>query len=626
MLPSILLCVQLAIAEGPMIPVDTLRLLPDSPVPADSVWLPMRAPPSAERAVSLGEAYTGWSVERFGVHGVTGDLRAQLRDGLALSGQSRWLVLRRWPAFSPSLLADDLDRARLFLARNGHPWAVVTARFTPRAEKRAVAVDFDIVAGPGLRVAANRTEAVPPALQPRADRLLRLRRDEVFSDSRVEMRISRLLSLLQEDGRARANVTTRLTLLDSTHVEVLFLVQAGSVFHFGDVRVEGASPNLRTTVRRTVDIENQQRYSPSKLRRAEEGLRSLDLFRKVEVTTVEAGEDRLDVVAQLAERTPRTLGLGIGWYTDDQAQVRTEWKHRNLFGGGRGASLNASYSRFVQEAGVTVWKPILFHSRTRGSLGVRGRREAEELYTLRSVEFQAAATYLQSARTTIQPAITISRIDIETALPIDSVFDSPPHSLMTAGLRWTHSALDNALDPRRGTYAWAYTEYGLPDFGLENQYALVETEGSVFRPVGERLLIAGRGHVGLAFPVGSSLALLPNKRFYGGGASSMRGYRRHKLGPLDTAFRPIGGVALFESSLEFRFPLFGALQGAVFTDAGQVWERRADVPDRLAVAVGPGLLLHTPIGLARFDVGVLVTDPGPDQPRRVFQLQVGHGF
>lgn len=626
MLAHALLLIALAVPEPPAVPIDTLLVPPMPPVAADSVRLPPGQARASRRAISLGEVYTGWKVTGVSVDGLPSDVAADLRRGLALSGQPRWIVFRRRPPFSSQVLTSDLDRSRLFLVRNGYPDAIVTPKFESNVEKRQLRVVFEVEPGPRLLVAANRTEAVPPALEPQARKLLELDRDEPFSDTRVEQRISRLLVLLQEDGRAKARVTTEITPVDSTHVDVLFKVDAGKVYHFADLRVDGAPPNLLTTVRKTVDIDHGDRYSPDRLHRAEDGLRGLDLFRRVELTTQDAGPDSLDVLAHLAERTPRTVEVGVGYYTDDQVQVSGEWKHRNLFGGGRGASFDASYSRFLQQAGVTLWKPILFHSRTRGSLSLDVSRESEELYTLRSAEIEAAATYMQSSRTTFRPSITVSRIDIESALPIDSVFDSPPRSLITAGLRWTHSALDDPIDPGRGSYTWASVEYGLPDFEYAHHYALGEAEGIAYRPLTDRTLLAGRAHAGIAVPVGSSLGLLPNKRFYGGGATSMRGYRRRKLGPLDEAFHPIGGVALFESSLEYRFPLFGELYGAAFVDAAQVWERRDEFFTNLAVASGPGLIIRTPIGPARLDVGFLITDPAPDQPRHVFQIQVGHGF
>jgi outer membrane protein assembly factor BamA len=575
---------------------------------------------------SSGAAYTGWKVKRVQVSGVPKPVRAQLTEGLALAGQPQWLVLRRAAMFSPELLASDLARTRLFLARNGFAAADVQVHLEPRAESRELRVDFDIAPGPRTFVALDSTEAVPPELTAKARQILKLDRNEPFRDARVEQRISRLLALLQEHGHAKARVTTQLTRLDSAHVQVLFRVVAGAVYHFGEKRIDGSPADLQTTVERTVDIKSGTPYSPARLRGAEDGLRSLDLFRRVEVTTADQDTGVLAVVVHVAERTPRTLQAGVGYYTDEGPRASATWKHRNLFGGGRGGSLEGNASKFIQEARATVWKNVLFSSRTRGSIALEAHREAEALYTLRRASLQLAAVYLKSASTTIRPAITVSRVDVQSRVPLDSVFASPPHSLLTAAVRWTQSRLDDPVDPGRGTYAWASAEYGLPDMKFVHPYALSEAEVTAYHPLTEKTLLAGRLHAGVALPAATALSLLPDKRFYAGGAASMRGYGRRELGPLDAEGRPLGGNALFESSIEYRFALLGSLQGAAFFDAAQVWARRADFLSHLALAAGPGLILRTPIGLARIDLGILITAPAAGQPRQVVQLQVGHGF
>ncbi|MCA9729207.1 MAG: BamA/TamA family outer membrane protein, partial [Candidatus Eisenbacteria bacterium] len=120
---------------------------------------------------------------------------------------------------------------------------------------------------------------------------------------------------------------------------------------------------------------------------------------------------------------------------------------------------------------------------------------------------------------------------------------------------------------------------------------------------------------------------LPTERFFAGGVNSMRGFKRRKLGPLDASGAPIGGEALLEGSVELRFPIWGKLVGALFTDTGQVWEKRTQVRlSDLEVAVGGGLGFRTPIGPVRADVGHRLTDIIPGQPMTVFHLAIGNPY
>ncbi|MBR5019962.1 MAG: BamA/TamA family outer membrane protein [Bacteroidales bacterium] len=151
--------------------------------------------------------------------------------------------------------------------------------------------------------------------------------------------------------------------------------------------------------------------------------------------------------------------------------------------------------------------------------------------------------------------------------------------------------------------------------GPENQFAL-----------------ALRGLAGLGYAYGNSLSLPFEKLFYAGGAGSLRGWRARAVGPgmapRDTSFKIVNqsGDMHLEADAEFRFPLFSKLQGAVFLEAGNVWNiARADVDGAsrdplslfsfsdlarsLAVDWGLGLRLDFGLILVRFDLGLQLYDP-----------------
>jgi outer membrane protein insertion porin family len=149
----------------------------------------------------------------------------------------------------------------------------------------------------------------------------------------------------------------------------------------------------------------------------------------------------------------------------------------------------------------------------------------------------------------------------------------------------------------------------------------------MYRSLGGGLVLAARIRAGAAEPLGDSEDLLPNKRFFAGGATSMRGFKRHKLGPLDDDGSPLGGQSKLETSLELRFPIAGRVGGVIFADAGQVWPGgRAFELDELEFAAGPGVVVRTPIGPIRGDVGFRLTDLDDTQPAQVYHLSIGHPF
>jgi outer membrane protein insertion porin family len=95
-----------------------------------------------------------------------------------------------------------------------------------------------------------------------------------------------------------------------------------------------------------------------------------------------------------------------------------------------------------------------------------------------------------------------------------------------------------------------------------------------------------------------------SKKYFLGGASSIRGWGRYEVSPLGTSGFPIGGSSEVAFSSELRAVLRGALGGVVFVDGGNVWkeEWKVDLSD-LRYAVGLGLRYQTRVGPARFDYG-----------------------
>lgn len=150
---------------------------------------------------------------------------------------------------------------------------------------------------------------------------------------------------------------------------------------------------------------------------------------------------------------------------------------------------------------------------------------------------------------------------------------------------------------------------------------------------GQALAIRLLGGVGYAY--GNSSTIPFEKQFYSGGANSMRGWQARSLGPgnskADTTFvipSQTGDVKL-EANLEYRFPMFWKLCGAVFTDVGNIWTlKETDGDDgshthfdlknlaaSLAADWGIGLRVDLNFLILRLDMGMKVYDPSLNTAR-----------
>ena len=170
--------------------------------------------------------------------------------------------------------------------------------------------------------------------------------------------------------------------------------------------------------------------------------------------------------------------------------------------------------------------------------------------------------------------------------------------------------------------------------------------------------IATRLLAGFGVGYGNSVSLPFEKLFWAGGAYSLRGWQARTVGPgyaqVDTTFtipNQTGDMRL-EANIEYRFPLFWNFEGAVFIDAGNVWNIKNHTDDNtktreglfkfntfykhIAADWGVGLRLDLNFVLLRFDLGNKLYDPsnndwkGPRSFLRrgnyAFQFSVGYPF
>ena len=186
------------------------------------------------------------------------------------------------------------------------------------------------------------------------------------------------------------------------------------------------------------------------------------------------------------------------------------------------------------------------------------------------------------------------------------------------------------------------------------QYVRGELQlGQTFRfGGGDNQAVALRFLVGAGYGYGNSTTVPFEKQFYAGGAGSMRGWQARALGP--GRVEPWSEYFLIpsqtgdfklEANVEYRFPLFWKLEGALFADAGNVWELRKTTGfegsnfsfDTIAGDWGLGIRVNLDFILVRIDLGTKVYEPcrplgsrwiGPDGwlSRGNYALHFGVGY
>lgn len=117
-------------------------------------------------------------------------------------------------------------------------------------------------------------------------------------------------------------------------------------------------------------------------------------------------------------------------------------------------------------------------------------------------------------------------------------------------------------------------------FGLEYaQYVKLDADFRYYMKWRKEQSLVSRLYAGWGLPFGNSMTLPFTKQFFAGGPYSVRAFQIRTLGPgsfrsssenSNSFFEQSGNLRL-EANLEYRFPIWSYLKGALFVDAGNVW-------------------------------------------------------
>lgn len=190
-------------------------------------------------------------------------------------------------------------------------------------------------------------------------------------------------------------------------------------------------------------------------------------------------------------------------------------------------------------------------------------------------------------------------------------------------LSWVTRAVGTKVDEegQRRLLNIAFAQYAKADLDLTRSIAIDQSNQIVL-------------HLGLgiAYPYGNSRVLPFEKRYFAGGANSVRGWSVRSLGPgkykeRDGRINFINqtGDMKLDLNVEYRTRLFWKLSGAAFIDAGNIWTLREydiqpggqfsfkDFPSQLAASYGLGLRFNFDYFILRFDLGMKAVNPAYEE-------------
>ncbi|MCZ6856490.1 MAG: BamA/TamA family outer membrane protein, partial [Gemmatimonadetes bacterium] len=465
--------------------------------------------------------------------------------------------------------------------------------------------------------------------------------------------------------------------------QVEFFVDPGPAARIDTIEIIGPPDLDPTLVRETLRIRPGERFNQAALYQSQQDLYRMGVFDFVDVRLADSmpggpGDSLVTVLVQVSRGRLNSVRVGGGYGTNDCFRTLASWTGRNFLGGGRSLALTAGFSKIgtgapfnagfeenicralAPDAGTerldlnynlsaSLRFPSVFSRRRSATVTVFAERFSEfQAYIREAIGFDVSVTQqtkwnipvtlsyslsygsTKGADAVLCSLLSVCRLEDAASFRRDRV-------KATASVLLVRDRTNSPINATRGTVLSLEGRVAAEEIGSdpEIEFAKGLVEFASYHPVGG-MVFAWRLRGGVIrspdFRFGrQDVRFIPTEeRFYGGGPTTVRGFRQNELGPVvyvdevtfladssgqvvdslprnssDILAAPIGGNAVFIANAELRFPLSrsGRLGGVLFVDIGRVVDRTGPEEDPgFRVTPGAGVRVFTPLGPVRLDV------------------------
>jgi outer membrane protein assembly factor BamA len=591
-------------------------------------------------------------------------------------------------------LARDVLRIRVFYWKRGYRDTQVDTSVVP-AGRNKVQVAFRITEGPPTLITTIDVPQDSPVLKPRdIARRLSLRVGSPLNLIRLDSSRAKLLSALWDRGFGDAEIDTVLVVDEaSDRAELTIRMHPKWKTTVAGIDIVGENRVTERTIRKSLTFKPGDEFRRSEMLRSQRALYESNLFKRAVLELPIQGDSNKLVVVTVQESPPREVRLSAGFSTVDFFQVEGRYLHYNWKGGARRLAASGAIGNLLASSlnGKFIFRDVAenigadraryFAPTYNASLELRQpwwgsphneaaasifahRRSAPGIFVDRG--YGTSFTFTRNL-TYRAPASANYRFEISQVEAGDVYFcinygvcDQPTLVALRERQRLSPFTLNAQIDrtndplgPSRGVRGSADLEHASSLTFSDFRYNRATIDGAAFMPFRSRGVIGGHVRMGwvnalesTGAAVGAANAgdiLHPRKRFYAGGARSVRGYGENQLGPRvltisgeklylgdsanhactpstvtqcnpnatklanrDFEPRALGGNIVVEGSAELRFPVWKDLSGAAFVDAGYVAQRINPALPKSKAAVTPGIGIRylTRVGPVRVDLAM----------------------
>ncbi len=427
-------------------------------------------------------------------------------------------------------------------------------------------------------------------------------------------------------------------------VKVILLIRPGRKTYVRRINFSGNSDTDDQVFRQEMRQLEGAVYSARKIELSEARLRRLPYVEalRVEKTLVSGADDQIDLNLYLQERWSGSFNASVGFSSEAGAIVSFGVKQDNFLGTGKRVSLSFSNTDSTNAYGLLVHDPFYTIDGISRSLSFEFREvdySDRDTSASNSEEYSVGMNWgipiSENDSFLIGGKIQDISVTANTRTPVEvrNFLDREGNDFLNFVLNFgfSYDTRNRAIFATDGEIFQTNVNWYLP-FSDLNYYKLSLT-GRKYHPLDDSgFVLSARGRLSYAQEYGGTTEVPYYDRFYGGGASSLRGYRSNSLGPKDANNDALGGDFRILGNLDLYLPQdwfsddLNARFG-FFADAGNVYRKAGDFSSLSSLRGSTGISMQwlTALGGLEISFAKPFWDDSDDRTE-TFQLDLGTSF
>ncbi len=540
--------------------------------------------------------------------------------------------------FSPFTLSDDVNALTYFYQNQGFIKPEIKNSVIRNRKHDEIRIVFSISEGP--RVSIGSILITPNLVLDTMHVKLKSKKGDPFKMQQTIADASTLQDSIAAKGYLKGAVKPEV-IIDSISYKafITFNVNLGPKIRVSEIYVDGLKLVHSGVVERELEFKKGSILTSKEIKETEQNLFQTQAFNfltiepqiKDSLDQLTSGDTAVPVRISVSEAKFLTVGAGIGYSAYERLTLSLSTTYNNLFKRLHTVSFSANASDIEQRVEIAYGMPYVFNIPLSFIISAYYDRRGNLFF---DVPLPFTGNFNGFTVSIGQNRMRYLSYQLQLQWENTINVNTPnPDTIAAVSDKNTRSIIGSIIFDKRNDIFYPtkgivnQTSGEIAGFGGgTNKFIKIVNDFKTYIPIGKRMNLASAVTFGYAVPYGSSELLPVQDQFYAGGPRSVRGYDLDFL-ITDAEGNPAGGnVELLFHLFEFQFPIVWILWGAVFSDAGYIWNDLRSVDLRnIKYTAGPGLRLVTPIGVIRYDIGFKLDQLGRRGSYKMY-LDIGRAF